>query len=258
LATGCFGDEAEEFSSVVMLKLVEDDYGVLRKFKGGSKLSTYLNVVVQRAFLDFRVQRWGKWRPSAAAERLGPVAKGLEVLLYRDGRSFADAVEILRSHHDVELTELELAELVGKLPARTGRHFEGENALEHVGTLDGVERRVDDRELNQVAENVHEAFGEALSELSDEDRLILRLRFERGLQIARIAETLGTRPRQLYSRVEKIRARMKRALIDRKVDWPQVERVLGWERFEMELDREFEEFDGVDNPGEPSSEVVAG
>ena len=96
---------------MVMVKLIDDDCAVLRKFKRDAKLSTYLNVVVQRAFADFRIQKWGKWRMSASARQLGRVAQWLELFLYRDGRSFDEAVETLRAHHEVELSVVELSEL---------------------------------------------------------------------------------------------------------------------------------------------------
>ena len=67
-------DEANELSSAVKLKLVDHDYEVLRRYEGRSSLRTYLTAVVIRLFLDDRVARWGKWRPSAQAKRLGAVA----------------------------------------------------------------------------------------------------------------------------------------------------------------------------------------
>ena len=43
--------------------------------------------VIQRLFLDARIAKWGKWRPSVSARRLGGVAVLLERLLTRDGLS---------------------------------------------------------------------------------------------------------------------------------------------------------------------------
>ena len=70
--------DAEEFASIVRLKLVENDFAILRKFEGRSLLSTYLTVVIERLCHDFSIARWGKWRPSAAARRQGDVAMLLE------------------------------------------------------------------------------------------------------------------------------------------------------------------------------------
>src|SRR5690554_6597075 len=71
-------DDAEEFAATVHLRLIADDYAVLRKFRGRSSLQTFLKVVIQRICLDFRDAQWGKWRSSAAARRHGEVAIRLE------------------------------------------------------------------------------------------------------------------------------------------------------------------------------------
>src|SRR5687768_7746324 len=47
-------DDAEEFVSRVLFRLIDNDYAVLRKFKGQCKLITFLRVVFQRLCLDFR------------------------------------------------------------------------------------------------------------------------------------------------------------------------------------------------------------
>src|SRR5215472_1056914 len=83
--------EAEEFASIVRLRLIENDYAILRKFRGGSTLRTYLTVVIARQALDYRDACWGRWRPSRTARRLGPAAVALERLVVRDGLSFEEA-----------------------------------------------------------------------------------------------------------------------------------------------------------------------
>ncbi len=114
-------EEAEEFRSRVFLKLVQDDYAVFRKFRGQSSLRTYLTTVIQRLALDFRNHLWGKWRPSAAARRLGNVALQLEVLVSRDNRMLDEAIEILRTNHQVGLSRAELERISAQLPVRSRR-----------------------------------------------------------------------------------------------------------------------------------------
>src|SRR3954468_11669757 len=83
--------DAEEFAAVVRLRLIENDYDVLRKFRGESSLRTFLSVVIARYCLDYQVSRFGKWRPSARAKRLGPAAGGVGGLLWGDGGTVAGA-----------------------------------------------------------------------------------------------------------------------------------------------------------------------
>src|SRR2546423_8721210 len=53
--------ESEEFGSIVKLKLVENDYAIVRKFEGRSHFATFITIVVQRMLLDYRIHHWGKW-----------------------------------------------------------------------------------------------------------------------------------------------------------------------------------------------------
>src|SRR5258707_733762 len=85
--------DAEEFNSEVKTKLIEANYAVLRKFEGRSSFSTYMTTVIQRLYFQWRVQMWGKWRPSAEARRLGEKAITLERLLTRDGFTYREALE---------------------------------------------------------------------------------------------------------------------------------------------------------------------
>src|SRR6516225_10797601 len=62
------GADAEDFRSVARLHFMERNCEVLRRFEGRSSLPTYVNVVIQRLFLDYRNRQWGRWRPSAEAK----------------------------------------------------------------------------------------------------------------------------------------------------------------------------------------------
>src|SRR5690349_21220014 len=84
-------DEAQDFRSSVYERLVEDDYAVFRKFQGRSSLNTYLTIVISNMLKDYLNRLLGKWRPSAEAERMGPIAVLLEQLLVRDGHTFDEA-----------------------------------------------------------------------------------------------------------------------------------------------------------------------
>src|SRR5690242_17941070 len=72
--SGLDADALEDFSADVKLRLVDDDYVVIRAFKNRSSFESYIATVVKRLLLDHRNREWGKWRPSAVAKRLGPLA----------------------------------------------------------------------------------------------------------------------------------------------------------------------------------------
>ncbi len=133
--------DADDFSSYVTLRMVEDDYEVFSRFQGRASLRTYLTVVIQRMLLDYRVRNWGRWRPSAEAKRCGPLAIRLEEMLVRDGCQLDEAYEMLKTNHGLTVTREELERLAARLPARAPRRFESEDALATVASEDGLGRR---------------------------------------------------------------------------------------------------------------------
>jgi RNA polymerase sigma factor for flagellar operon FliA len=204
-------DEADELASSIKLKLVENDYEVLRKFEGRSQLRTYLITVVQRHFFDQRNARWGKWRPSAPARRLGPVAVLLDQLLTRDRLAFDDAAQVVLARHGEAVSVVMLHEIASQLPARASRVFLGEQELEHLpapeagDTIESGERRL-------TGARVEQALAAVLQTLSDEDRAILQLRFCGNVKLARIAEMLGEPAKPFYRRVEDLLRVLRSAL----------------------------------------------
>ena len=142
------GSEAEDFGSEVKVRLVDRDYEVLRKFQERSTLRTYLTIVIQRIYLDYRNHLWGKWRPSAEAQRLGPVAVRLETVMARDGFSFDQACEYLRTNEHIVAADSELNAIAVRLPIRVRRAMVGDEELE---TVADTTSRVDDRLLYQRA-----------------------------------------------------------------------------------------------------------
>ncbi|HVT46110.1 MAG TPA: sigma-70 family RNA polymerase sigma factor [Thermoanaerobaculia bacterium] len=193
--------EAEELAAIVKLKLVENDYAILRKFEGRSRLTTFLSVVIQRLLFDHRIQQWGKWRPSAEASRLGPVAVELERLLHRDGRSLDEAVATLTAN-DESASRESVAALAGRLPPRPPRRRLV--ALDEAASLAapaGEEPFEDDR--LRISERVSAIVRRFVEELPGDDRLVFQLRFESGMSVAEIARALRLDQKMLYRNFEK-------------------------------------------------------
>ena len=90
-------DEAEEFAAIAQMRIMKNDYAVLRKFQGRCALQTFLHVVIKRFFMDHRISVWGKWRPSRASRRLGTSGIKLERLVSQCGFTFDQACEVLEA-----------------------------------------------------------------------------------------------------------------------------------------------------------------
>ena len=204
--------DAEDFSSDVRLKLCEDDFAVIRKFQGKSSFTTYLTVVINKAFLDYRRRIWGKWTPSSQARRLGAGAMLLETLIYRDGCSFDAACQILEQKPGLALDRRQLRTVLAQLPRRSPRRFESDSGLDAVPSADGADVDVLASERDDQLATAEEALRRALLELSDEDRAIIRLLYYESLSVADIARGLGVEQKRLYPRIKQLLASLRKAL----------------------------------------------
>ncbi len=212
--------DAEEFASIVKLKLVENDYAIVRKFQGRSNFGTFLTIVLQRMLLDYRIHHWGKWHASAEAKRLGDLAVELEQLLYRDGRTLDDALPLLRAKSP-DVTRQSLEELAGKLPERRARRRMVDlSEAETVAADDGeaTEENLRAAERQRISRRLSSAMREVIARLPEHDRLFLQLRFECRCTVAQIARSMHVEQKLLYRRIEKLmrdlRAELERAGID--------------------------------------------
>ena len=203
---GLRGADAQDFASVVKTRLIENDYEVLGKYEGRSSLKTYLVSVVNRMYLDFQVQRFGKWRSSAEARRLGPVAVRLEQLAYRDGLSFDEACGVLLSDPQVYETRDELHLVFVRLPQRARRGSEA-HQLEPAH-LDGAAVPAERAERQELADRVFAAIRCSLARLPARDRVFLRLHFQSGLSVADSARALRADQKALYRRKVEILERL--------------------------------------------------
>ena len=199
---GLRGADADDFASVVKTRLVENDYEILAKFQGRSSLKTYLTAVINRLYLDFQVQRFGKWRSSAEARRLGTVALRLECLLSRDGLSFDEACGVLQSDPRVHETREALDALRQRLPSRPGRVPIGEG--HEPVRLDTGASTIERAERQALAERTFAVIRQALARLPGPDRLFMRLHLESGLTVAEASRSLGLDQKSLYRKKEDI------------------------------------------------------
>lgn len=209
------GDEADEFRSLVLEKLIEDDYAVFRKFRETSRLETYLTAVIKRRFLDYRNQRWGKWRPSAQARKLGSIGVELETLISRDGVPVDQAVELVLQSSGARASRGELEDIARRLPRRPPRRPAPESELIRVEDPRGPDRQLLEKERGDAIARAWKVLEQALAALPEEDRLIVRMHLLDGFTIADVARSLGLSQRSLYVRfrraLEHLRIALERA-----------------------------------------------
>ena len=208
---GVWGDDAEDFASVAKMKLMENDYADLRKFRGECSATTYLATLVVRRFHEYTREKWGRWRNSAAAERAGQLAKDLETLVHRDGCTLAKAAEQLRSAGKTELSDTELARILAQLPPRQPlRAVEvGAAFVESAPAAERADGAVGTAELDRQRSGLLAALFKVMEQLPPEERHILRMRFADGRSVADVARALRLEQKPLYRRIDQLRAKLR-------------------------------------------------
>ncbi|HEV7764214.1 MAG TPA: sigma-70 family RNA polymerase sigma factor [Thermoanaerobaculia bacterium] len=198
--------EAEEFVQVVRVRLLEDNYAILRKFEGRSELSTFLTTVIGRLFQQWRVEHWGKWRNSAEAKRLGKTAIILERLISRDGYTFDEAVRHLTTPGGSPYTLAELEAIYQRLPDRMPRPMiVSDDVIPDIVTVeDDGYHRMEAEERAAAFRRAAKMVDELLEKMAAEDRLILQMRFWDGRNVPDIARTLHLDQKKLYKRLERL------------------------------------------------------
>ena len=209
-------DAAEEFGAWARLRLIENDYAILAKFRGESSLNTYLTVVLAMLFREHRVVQWGRWRPSSAARRRGPFAVHLETLVQRDRLPIEQAGQQLRTAGLTTLTDRELADLAGQFPRRLPlRPVEVGDAPTEPVAPSSADEVVVNMEADAESEAAQVALRQALETLPTEDRLIVRMHYLEDMSVADISRGLALPQKPLYRRLERalvvLREKLERA-----------------------------------------------
>jgi RNA polymerase sigma factor (sigma-70 family) len=205
--------EQDDFSSYVNVRLLENDCAVLRKFRGKSTMWTFLAAVIERQLFDFISERWGKWRPSATADAIGPAAVLLERLVTRDGHTLEEAMEIARTNRNVGKTEAELRAIWEQLPPRGKLSEVNNEAADERFAEETAEQLVEDAEQRQNVERLEGVLAKALADLAAQDRVIIALRYDRGLSAAEIAKLLQSSVATIHRHLDRSLKHLKRQLM---------------------------------------------
>lgn len=207
-------DEAADFTSEVRLRLLENEYGIIRKFEGRSTFSTYLTTVITRLYHQYRIEQWGKWRPSAEAKRLGDKAITLERLMTRDGYSLAEAVSILTTRSGGLYSVAELESIYIRLPSRQPRPMlvSDDVSAEAAAAPNAADEPLLARDRARAIRVAAASIDRVIATLPPEDRLILQMRFWGTRKVPEIARALQLDQKKVYKRLDKLFAILRRAL----------------------------------------------
>jgi len=219
---GMVADEIEEFTAEVRLRLVKNDYAVLRAYQGRTSFSTYMAAIVRRMFIDYRRHSLGKWRDSAEAQRLGPLGIDVERAIVRDGRTPQETLTLLREKHP-GITIAEIERIARSLPVKI-RHVrvpvEEAESIESTGDADRVVRM-------DTAARISAVVCAFIDNLPAEEQLIFRLRFDCDMTVAQISRSLHRDQQVLYRLLNKHFDALRAELTKVGVDARAVEDLIG-------------------------------
>jgi DNA-directed RNA polymerase specialized sigma24 family protein len=210
---GAAEEEGETVESKVKLKLYANNFEIIRHFRRQSSFPAYLRTIVQRTFHDLRIERFGKWHHSAAAERLGPLAKDLERMIYREGYTQSEAISVLLTSHP-EISRATLEAALAALPVKQRRpSMVSINDIEDVIATDaGADVLMITGERFRLSERAATLVRRFMDGLEDSDRNLLQFLFERNLKISTISRMLMKDQKGLYRRRDELLAQLRAEL----------------------------------------------
>ncbi len=207
--------EIDDFVGEVRLKLILDDYAVLRGYEGRreSSLKTFLVVVINHALLDLLDRLWGKRRPSKLAEELGPAAVEYERLRVHDRLSGREALTTLASRQ-LSLEPHAVYALEARISQRSYRSQADEAELADLPAPNG---RGDEHLLTQMRAQLRRRAlaetGRLRAELPPEDQAILCCLFDHSWSVAETARRCHLDQKQLYRRRDRLLGQLKEQLL---------------------------------------------
>ncbi len=203
--------EHDDFESLAWSHLVKNDYSVLRQYRGDATLMTYLATVLRRVLLDYRTAKWGKWRPSAQARRLGNAAVALERMVGRDDQPVDEA--LARAGVIDQAERATLRDFARQIPRRIRRREVPDEVLRaHKSATADPDAPILARDRQRLGTRVHTMLRATLRVLSEEDRDLLRCRYEAGMTVAAIAARSGAVQKNMYRRFEHLHGKLRSAL----------------------------------------------
>ena len=145
----------------------------------------------------------------------------------RDGHTIEEAMEILRTNHDVGLTYAELRGICEQLPVRVRTTEVGEEAAASVSGSDVSDSRVDDGDRARNIDRLQRALKSAFEQIAAQDRVLIALRFDQDLSMIQIAQLTGSSVPTLHRRLDKSVKQLRMALSREGFDPREIAKLIG-------------------------------
>lgn len=234
-------------------------------YNGKGRLTTWLGRVAQNLVSDYFREQEGRKTLPRSIQRLDLTCQQIFKLLYWDCLAEREAYQVIknqatkltRDEFDQIVLEINLSlktcnrwsiysEVIRKTPALPLHPYGADpsGAAPQVQVADesaaaSPSRSAVSRQEKQAAEEMGRVLRRAISQLPDEDRLLLVCRFKHGMTAGEISRLLKRKDeKRIYAELERLKEKLKQALLEAGFQWGRVER--GLEAIEGLLD-EFEQ-----------------
>ncbi len=210
----------------------------LHSFSGRSSFSTFLSSVVLRLFEDFSRKRFGRLRPPGWLQKLGGIWLTLFRLLCQQRHSQPEAVDSLAINHGHNRKELEevAATIVREIhdcgharghSRATKQENLDQHAAEKTARYDDSENQLGSKEkkllfsaifTHLIGSNQDSSHAEMFANvkqgiiLAPQEKLLLQLCFQDGVQVSKAGQMLDLTPHQAHGRLRRLLARIRKDL----------------------------------------------
>jgi len=196
-------DNAADCFQFVCERLIENRSKRLRQFKtdGSALFTTWLRAVVRNLCIDWHRKKFGRQRLFASLSGMTAFDQSVFKLVYERSVPLDEALTILSSDFP-NVTETRLAqssERIETLLTPNQRWILSQHSIHGVSSDDEqfetLVANLPDQQPNPEAQAIlnerKRRLVRAVADLSDQDRLLIRLRFEEGLTLEQAARLLG-------------------------------------------------------------------
>ncbi|NIM10401.1 MAG: sigma-70 family RNA polymerase sigma factor [Candidatus Aminicenantes bacterium] len=228
-------NEALELSNLVLDTLQRDNYHVLRQFKGNAKLSTYITTIVARQAVDMVRKKLGRSREKERAQKYGKTGMLIYERVIQQGRPVSDVFQELKSREGISESLEEFETITRKIKGKKNNPPSSLEVEANPVVKEGISLKVDGNEKEEVVipdthsdpqellieeqrkQRLGEVVGEAIAQLSGEERMILRMRFpadeeEKPRKVEQISKLLGISLKATYKRIDRLLKKCRRLL----------------------------------------------
>ena len=217
-------DEVMEIYTTICERFRANDFQALRRLKADSEVAPWLSVVVANASRDLFRKKKASSVPRSVLKQLDR-REQLVFRYYFQGRlQHEDIAETIKARHGIPCTALEVMSAIGKINELL-------SIKKRWHLLTAINTNRPPLSIDELAEFGFEPAGHedieaalrnreqidhlnrALDELSDEDRLLVLLRFEQGMTAGQIASVMKyENHKYVYTRLRTVISRLRKQL----------------------------------------------